>query len=170
MTTVVITQEYSGQLIIIVMSLGLSREHYWINYSSASKFTGAGYDRILRGTVSLDSEQGAVLLTVGWSYVGNDVTHSTLLDRAWACSYENLPIYRFYRVSNTAPWTEPERAGSLQAAYTPVIVYEGQIAWHLARVARFVLYINFQSDTSNRRMIIWMIFVCVWHHITNITA
>ena len=25
---------------------------------------------------------GAVLLTVGRSYVGNDVTHSTLLDRA----------------------------------------------------------------------------------------
>ena len=35
--------------------------------------------------------QGAVLLTVGWSYVGNDVTHSTLLDRTGACSYENLP-------------------------------------------------------------------------------
>ena len=41
---------------------------------------------------------GAVLLTVGRSYVGNDVTHST-------CSYENLPKYRSYRVSNTAPWT-----------------------------------------------------------------
>ena len=50
--------------------------------------------------------QGVVLLTVGWSYVGNDVTHSTLLDRACACSYENLPKYRSYRVSNTAPWTE----------------------------------------------------------------
>ena len=49
--------------------------------------------------------QGAVLLTVGRSYVGNDVTHSTLLDRACACSYENLPKYRSYRVSNTAPWT-----------------------------------------------------------------
>ena len=48
--------------------------------------------------------QGAVLLTVGRSYVGNDVTHSTLLDRACACSYENLPKYRSYRVSNTAPW------------------------------------------------------------------
>ena len=47
---------------------------------------------------------GAVLLTVGRSYVGNDVTHSTLLDRACACSYENLPKYRSYRVSNTAPW------------------------------------------------------------------
>ena len=47
--------------------------------------------------------QGAVLLTVGRSYVGNDVTHSTLLDRACACSYENLPKYRSYRVSNTAP-------------------------------------------------------------------
>ena len=45
-----------------------------------------------------------VLLTVGQSYVGNDVTHSTLLDRACACSYINLPKYRSYRVSNTAPW------------------------------------------------------------------
>ena len=48
--------------------------------------------------------QRAVLLTVGRSYVGNDVTRSTLLDRACACSYENLPKYRSYRVSNTAPW------------------------------------------------------------------
>ena len=47
--------------------------------------------------------QGAVLLTVGRSYVGNDVTHSTLLDRACAYSYENLPKYRSYRVSNAAP-------------------------------------------------------------------
>ena len=47
--------------------------------------------------------QGPVLLTVGRSYVGNDVTHSTLLDRARACSYENLPKYRSYRVGNTAP-------------------------------------------------------------------
>ena len=38
-----------------------------------------------------------MLLTVGRSYVGNDVTHSTLLDRACACSYENLPKYRSYR-------------------------------------------------------------------------
>ena len=45
----------------------------------------------------------AVLLTVGWSYVGNDITRSMLLDRACACSYENLPKYRPYRVSNTAP-------------------------------------------------------------------
>ena len=42
-----------------------------------------------------------MLLTVGRSYVRNDVTHSTLLDRACACSYENLPKYRSYRVSNT---------------------------------------------------------------------
>ena len=50
--------------------------------------------------------QVAMLLTVGRSYVGNDATHSTLLDRACsACSYENLPKYRSYRVSNTAPWT-----------------------------------------------------------------
>ena len=45
-----------------------------------------------------------MLLTVGRSYVGNDVTYLTLLDRAGACSYENLPKYRSYRVSNTAPW------------------------------------------------------------------
>ena len=45
-----------------------------------------------------------LLLTVGRFYVGNDVTRSTLLDRACACSYENLPKYRSYRVSNTAPW------------------------------------------------------------------
>ena len=45
-----------------------------------------------------------MLLTVGRSYVGNDVTHSTLLDRACACSYENLPRYRSYRISNTPPW------------------------------------------------------------------
>ena len=45
-----------------------------------------------------------MLLTVGRSYVGNDVTHSTLLDRACASSYENLPKYRSYRVSNTATW------------------------------------------------------------------
>ena len=49
--------------------------------------------------------RGAVLLTVGRCYVGNDVTPSTLLDRACACSYENLPKYRSYRVSNTAPWS-----------------------------------------------------------------
>ena len=30
---------------------------------------------------------GAVLLTVGRSYVGKDITHSTLLDTAYACSY-----------------------------------------------------------------------------------
>ena len=48
---------------------------------------------------------GAVLLTVGRSYVGNDFTHSTLLDRACACSYKNLPKYRSYRVSSTAPST-----------------------------------------------------------------
>ena len=47
--------------------------------------------------------QGAVLLMVGRSYVGNDVTHSMLLDRAGACSYQNLPKYRSYCVSNTAP-------------------------------------------------------------------
>ena len=48
---------------------------------------------------------GAVLLTVGRSYVGNDVTRSTLLDTACACSYENLPKYRSYRVRNMPPRT-----------------------------------------------------------------
>ena len=32
-----------------------------------------------------------VLLTVGRSYVGNDVTRSKLFDRASMCSYENPP-------------------------------------------------------------------------------
>ena len=50
------------------------------------------------------AHQGAVLLTVGRSYVGNYVARSTLLDRACACSYKNLPKYRSYRISNTAPW------------------------------------------------------------------
>ena len=36
---------------------------------------------------------GVVLLTVRRSYVGRDVTHSTLLDRACACSCKNLPKY-----------------------------------------------------------------------------
>ena len=56
---------------------------------------------------------GAVLITVGRSYVGNDVTHSTLLDRACAiaraaCSYKNIPKYHSYHVNNTAPWS-PDR-------------------------------------------------------------
>ena len=46
-----------------------------------------------------------MLLTVERSYIGNYVRHSTLLDRACACSYKNLPKYRSYRVSNTAPRT-----------------------------------------------------------------
>ena len=49
------------------------------------------------------AEQGAMILMVGRSYVGNDVTRSTLSDTACACSYENLPQYRSYHVSNTAP-------------------------------------------------------------------
>ena len=32
----------------------------------------------------------------------NDVTRPTLLARACACSYKNLPRHHFYRVSNTA--------------------------------------------------------------------
>ena len=55
--------------------------------------------------------QGAVLLTVGRSYVGNDITRPMLLDRACACSYENFPKYRCQRVSKTAPW--PVRLQSL---------------------------------------------------------
>ena len=49
---------------------------------------------------------GAVLPTVGRSYVGNDVTHSMLLDRACACFYDDRPKYRLsFRVSTTAPWS-----------------------------------------------------------------
>ena len=54
-------------------------------------------------TLNYFINQAAVLLTVGRSYVGNDVAHSTLLDRACAFSYKNLPKYRSYRGSNTAP-------------------------------------------------------------------
>ena len=67
--------------------------------------------------------QGAVLLTVGRSYVGNDVTHSTLLDRACACSYENLPTYRSYRVSNTAPCTTTQLRDYCTAVYLCTIVH-----------------------------------------------
>ena len=35
-----------------------------------------------------------MLLTVGRTYVGNDVTYSTLLDRAGPFPYENLPECR----------------------------------------------------------------------------
>ena len=38
-----------------------------------------------------DVPGGGVLLTVGRSYVGNDVARSTLSGRACACSYENFP-------------------------------------------------------------------------------
>ena len=58
---------------------------------------------LTNGITILLRNQGAVLLMVGRSYVGNDVTHSTLLDRACTCSYKNLPEYRSYRVGNTAP-------------------------------------------------------------------
>ena len=63
-----------------------------------------------------ESVLGAVLLTVGRSYVGNDVTHSTLLDRACACSYENLPKYRSYRVSKTAPRYRTSRTRAVYRA------------------------------------------------------
>ena len=49
--------------------------------------------------------QGAVLLTVGRAYLGNDVTHSTLLDRECTCPYGNLPKCHSYRISSTVPRT-----------------------------------------------------------------
>ena len=60
------------------------------------------YSRFKNGTV-FEGNQGVMLLTVGRSFVGNDDTHSTLLDRACASAYENLPKYCSYRISNTAP-------------------------------------------------------------------
>ena len=52
-----------------------------------------------RGPAPAPTPGGRV--AVGRSYIENVVTHSTLLDRACACSYENLPKYRSYLVSNT---------------------------------------------------------------------
>ena len=49
-----------------------------------------------------DRYLGAVLLTVGRSYIGHDFTHSTLLDRACACSYKN-----FLNIVPTALVTRP---------------------------------------------------------------
>ena len=40
------------------------------------------YNFILGHALAIMENQGAMLLTVGRSYVGNDVTPSTLLDRA----------------------------------------------------------------------------------------
>ena len=72
---------------------------------SGSELTTSRLHSLIMAKVShAFNHLGAVLLTVGRSYVGNDVTNSTLLDRACACSYENLPKYRSYRVGNTAPW------------------------------------------------------------------
>ena len=99
--------------------------HALVRKSSFSKAQG------LRETGS----RGAVLLTVGRSYVGNDVTHSTLLDRACASSYENLPKYRSYRVSHTAPCT---LSMSLVAAHFHL--RNGAVLWRL----------NWLADTSNR--------------------
>ena len=76
--------------------------------------------------------QGAVLLTVGRSYVGNDVTHSTLLDRACACSYKNLPKYRSYRVSNTAPSTS-RGLHCGPGSHHPIGAYTGLGAYTLAQ-------------------------------------
>ena len=59
-----------------------------------------------------------MLLTGGRSYVGNDVTHSTLLNRACACSYKNLPKYRSYRVSNTGRVTNAVGTMMLLAVYS----------------------------------------------------
>ena len=49
---------------------------------------------------------------------------STLLDRAGACSYKNLPKYRSYRVSNTAPLVY-----SIVAVFVYVITYHGNDWW-----------------------------------------
>ena len=79
-----------------------------INYRHSATFYPVRYrlfGDFLSCRLRLDLQLGAVLLMVGRSYVGNDVTHSTLLDGACACSYKNLPKYRSYRVSNTAPWS-----------------------------------------------------------------
>ena len=59
----------------------------------------------------MECYQGFVLLTVRRSYVGNDAKHSALLDRACACSYENLPRYNFFGVSKTAP--RPRQRGNM---------------------------------------------------------
>ena len=63
-----------------------------------------------------------MLLTVGWSYVGNDVTPSTLLDRACACSYENIPKYRSYRVSSMAPGPRNVYRVGVGGTLTPLLV------------------------------------------------
>ena len=102
---------------------------------------------------------GAVLLTVGRSYIGNDVTHSTLLDRACACSYENLPKYRSYRVSNTAPWPLAGFGGALgcrmRREWSPPPMRE----WHVLHIQRRPLSaINHehlwsaQSDSDRARL------------------
>ena len=71
---------------------------------------------------------GAVLLTVGRSYVGIDARHSTLLDMASACSYENLPKYRSYRVSSTAPLAPCYSQTSWQQTYHFVTISTTEIA------------------------------------------
>ena len=54
------------------------------------------------------SDQGAVLTTVGRSYIGYDVTRSTLLDRACACSCKNFPKRHSYCVSFRAQFHEAD--------------------------------------------------------------
>ena len=94
--------------------LGARRLHETgVNYGVKLRTNQRLYSR--RSTLSRNRlHTGAVLLTVGLgrSYVGNDVTHSVLLNRACACSYENLPKYRSYGVSDTSPgagFTKPLR-------------------------------------------------------------
>ena len=96
-----------------VMSISLARQKYYrrVNFTRLLKTLPIPRHcvaRILqrkpnRRTEFINTHLGAVLRTVGCSYVGNDVTHSTLLDRVCAGSYKTLPKYRSYRVSNTAP-------------------------------------------------------------------
>ena len=86
--------------------------------------------------IKVKVKQGAVLLTVGRSYVGNDVTHSTLLDKACACSYENLPKYHSYRVSNTAPCFQTYHA-----------LYHYIKSTHIRNVNRPQLLVNYTIHT-----------------------
>ena len=87
------------------LSTDIEREHLYKGKLQADvSITGDVRKYNLYVVAECSRDRGAVALTVGRSYVGNDVTHSTLLDRACACSYENLPKYRSYRVSNTASW------------------------------------------------------------------
>ena len=52
--------------------------------------------------------QGVVLLTVGRSYIGHDITHSTLVDRA--CATARVPTEIFLNIVPTALVTRPPGA------------------------------------------------------------